>query len=178
MKQIIEFKSDFQDGKSEMPTRYPALAFRLVRFGFQTLGRLFPQKAAEIAYKLFSTPRSRAKHRASDPILEQAHLFEVLYGKYILKGYEWGSGEKTILLVHGWESRGTALRTFVPALLKKGYKVVAMDGPAHGNSSGKSTNLPIFAGAVLAFIQQLGGVHGIITHSFCLLYTSPSPRDS
>jgi pimeloyl-ACP methyl ester carboxylesterase len=105
-------------------------------------------------------------HRSTDPVLESARLFEVLYGKIILKCYEWGSGDKTLLLVHGWESRGTAMRTFVPGLVAAGFRVVAMDGPAHGNSTGKHTNLIHFAGAVKAVIYQIGGIEGIIAHSF------------
>ena len=141
-------------------------SIRLVRFGFNTLGRLFPKLGGKLAYRLFSTPRMRAKHRVSDATMEQARVFEFLYGSQMLKGYEWGSGEQTILLVHGWESRGTALRKFVPSLLEKGYRVVAFDGPAHGDSSGTRTNLVHFGGAVKAAINHLGGVYGIITHSF------------
>ena len=139
---------------------------RLVRFAFDTLGRVFPKKAGEVAYQLFTRPRFRARHKRSDEIMESARLFEILYGKVILKAYEWGRGEKTALLVHGWESRGTALRSFVPGLVKAGYRVVAFDGPAHGNSGGKQTNFVEFAGAVRAVINQLGGVDSIITHSF------------
>lgn len=159
-------ESNWQDPVADKPTQYPAFLFRLVRFLFGTVGRIFPKKAAGIAYNIFSTPRTRAKHRVSDEVLESARLFEVLYGRQILKGYEWGKGEKTVLLVHGWESRGTAMRSFVRSLTAAGFRVVAMDGPAHGNSDGKSTNLPDFGGAVRAFINQLGNVHAIITHSF------------
>ena len=159
-------ESDWQDPVADKPTRYPAFTFRMVRFSFGTLGRIFPKSAAKVAYKIFSTPRTRAKHRISDEILESARIFEVLYGKQMLKGYEWGKGEKTILLVHGWESRGTAMRSFVRSLTAAGFRVVAMDGPAHGNSDGKSTDLSHFGGAVRAFINQIGDVHGIITHSF------------
>ena len=146
--------------------KYPALPLSLVRLAFSTFGRVFPGPASQLAYKLFSTPRMRAKHRASDPVIEKARLFELLYGGHILKAYEWGTGTKTILLVHGWESRGTALRSFVPQLLDKGYRVIAFDGPAHGNSGGKRTNLSHFGGAIRAVINHIGGVHGIITHSF------------
>jgi pimeloyl-ACP methyl ester carboxylesterase len=142
------------------------LFLRFIQFGFKTFGFLAPGWAAAYAFKLFTTPRMNATHKVSDPILESARIFEFMYGKFILKGYEWGSGEKTVLLVHGWRSRGTALRSFVPGLLEKGYKVVTFDAPAHGNSPGKSTTLPQFSGAIKAIINNLGGVHGIITHSF------------
>ena len=146
--------------------QYPVLTLSLLRLGFSTFGRIFPTAVSKLAYQLFSTPRARAKHKVSDTILEKARIFELLYGGQILKAYEWGSGENVILLVHGWESRGTALRSFVPDLLKKGYRVVAFDGPAHGDSGGKRTNLPHFAGAVRAMINHIGGVYGIVTHSF------------
>lgn len=151
--------------EAEKPISYP-LALRFVQFGFRTLGRIFPRKAAKIAYRLFATPRKRAKHKVSDPILEKARLFEVLFGKQILKAYEWGRGDRIILLVHGWESRGTALRTFAPDLVKAGYRVVTFDGPAHGETSGKRTNMIHFSKAVQAMINHLGEVEHIITHSF------------
>jgi len=158
-------QSTWQDPMPEKPRRYPTTII-LVRFLFSTLGRIFPKMAGKIAYKFFSTPMKRAKHKTSDTILETARLFEFMYGKQILKGYEWGNGSKTILLVHGWESRGTGLRTFVPKLVKAGFRVIAFDGPAHGDSSGKSTNLRHFAGAVTAAIHHIGAIYGIITHSF------------
>jgi pimeloyl-ACP methyl ester carboxylesterase len=162
---IHYLSSDHVDTKPEEPVRYPPI-LKLVRFMFGTLGYVFPKLAGRVAYYFFSTPRLRAKHRTSDELLERARIFEFMYGKELLKGYEWGYGGRTILLVHGWESRGTALRTFVPYLLDKGYRVVAFDGPAHGDSGGKRTNLLHFGGAVRAVINQVGGVHGIITHSF------------
>jgi len=138
---------------------------RLVRFGFSTFGPIFPQAAANQAIKIFSTPRRRAKHKISDLTMEQAKVFEFMFKGKILKGYEWGKGDKTVLLVHGWESRGTALRSFVPILLEKGFKVVTFDAPAHGNSAGKQTNLVEFGGAIKAIVNQMGGVYGIIAHS-------------
>ena len=43
--------------------------------------------------------------------------------------YSWGSGP-TVLLVHGWEGRGSQLSAFAPALVKAGFRVVAVDMPA------------------------------------------------
>ena len=162
---IHHLPSEFVDPKQERPVRYPPI-LKLLRFLFGTLGYVFPKLAGRMAYRLFSTPRLRAKHRTSDELLESARIFEFMYGKELLKGYEWGHGGQTVLLVHGWESRGTALRTFVPYLLERGFRVVAFDGPAHGDSGGKRTNLMHFGGAVRAVINQIGGVYGIITHSF------------
>jgi pimeloyl-ACP methyl ester carboxylesterase len=151
--------------KPEPPPSYPPIIVP-IRLLFGTMGYLLPELSAKVAYRLFSTPRGRARHKVSDELLESARIFEFMYGKQLLKGYEWGYGGRTVLLVHGWESRGTALRTFVPPLLEKGYRVVAFDGPAHGNSGGRRTNLIHFGGAVRAILHQIGGAYGIITHSF------------
>jgi pimeloyl-ACP methyl ester carboxylesterase len=165
VKKIEYLQSDYVDPQPEQPPSYPHI-LKFIRLGFKTIGYVFPKQIGRFAYRLFSTPRVRARHRTSDDLIESARIFEFMYGKQLLKGYEWGYGGRTILLVHGWESRGTALRSFVPSLLEQGFRVVAFDGPAHGNSDGKRTNLLHFAGAVKAIIKQVGGVYGIITHSF------------
>lgn len=162
----IEILPAFQlETLPERKKKYPWY-MQLIPAAFASLGRIFPRWAAIAALQLFSKPRVRAVHRVSDELIESARLFEILYGKIILKCYEWGSGSRTILLVHGWESRGTAMRSFVPGLVAAGFRVVALDGPAHGNSGGQYTTLPDFAGAVRAVIKQVGPVYGIITHSF------------
>jgi pimeloyl-ACP methyl ester carboxylesterase len=145
--------------------KYPFILV-VIQFLFQSFGRIFPKIAGRLAYHFFTKPRVIAKHRKTDKIIERARVFEFMYSKQLLRAYEWGSGDETILLVHGWESRGTALRSFVPTLVDKGFRVVAFDGPAHGDSSGKRTNLPHFAGAIQAIINHIGSVHSIIAHSF------------
>ena len=158
-------KTEITNPPAEKANSKP-LSLVFTQFGFNTVGRVFPSASAKLAYHFFTTPRYRAIHKKSDQILESARLFEFIYGKHILKGYQWGEGDRTILLVHGWESRGTAMRSFVPDLVSAGFRVVAIDGPAHGNSAGKRTNLPHFGGAIRAVINYLGGVYGIVTHSF------------
>jgi pimeloyl-ACP methyl ester carboxylesterase len=165
VEKIEYLKSDWVDDRPEKPVTYPWM-LQVVKFGFGTLGRLFPRAAGRKAFELFTTPRSRAKHRTPEPLLAEARIFDVLFGKHLLKCYEWGSGSRTVLLVHGWESRGTALRTFVPALVEKGYRVVAMDGPAHGDSGGKTANIRSFGQAVQTVIRRVGDVEAVITHSF------------
>lgn len=158
-------QTSYPKPKAKPPKATP-LNLRLARLGMQTFGRLFPNAAGDKIFELFQKPRIRARHKRSDALLEQAEVFEILYGDRLLKGYQWGNGERTVLMVHGWESRGTALRSFVPPLLEQGFRVVAMDGPAHGDSDGKSTNLSDFAGAVIAMIRHIGQVEAMITHSF------------
>jgi predicted alpha/beta hydrolase family esterase len=158
---VIDPSEQKQDPKRQYP---PTLG--LVRIFLQTFGRIFPGFTSKIAFKLFATPQIRAKHKISDKLLESAKIFDFLYAGELLKGYEWGEGEKVAILIHGWESRGTALRSMVPMLLKDGYKVYTFDGPAHGNSTGKRTHLIHFSGALKALITRVGKVDCVITHSF------------
>ena len=148
-----------------IPTSTP-LSLKFVRFGFNTIGRVFPEKASQIALKLFGTPRIRARHKVSDDLIDGAKKSSILVNNLKIKTYQWGEGDKTILLVHGWESRGTALRTFVPDIIKAGFKVIAFDAPAHGDSEGKHATLLTFSEVIAAIINQDGNIHSIIAHSF------------
>ncbi|WP_256597223.1 alpha/beta hydrolase [Legionella hackeliae] len=71
-----------------------------------------------------------------------------------------------MLLVHGWDGRGSQLGFFVEPLVSAGFQVIAIDGPAHGDSPGKRTNLGEFSRTLLAIQQELGEFYGIIAHSF------------
>lgn len=72
---------------------------------------------------------------------------------------------KQVLLVHGWESRGTQLYGLIEGLVTQGYSVVAIDMPGHGHSSGDSSNAHIFSQTVVLAQQILGHFHVVIGHS-------------
>ena len=142
------------------------LSLRAVQFAFNSIGRIFPTKASLIALKFFSTPRIRAKHKFNDELIQSAVVSDILVSGTNIKTYEWGQGNKTIILVHGWESRGTALRAYVPNLLKMGFKIVTFDAPGHGNSGASQSNLVSFGETIQTIIKQNKNIHGIIAHSF------------
>jgi pimeloyl-ACP methyl ester carboxylesterase len=68
-------------------------------------------------------------------------------GGETLRGVRLGRGP-AVLLVHGWGGRGGQLAAFAPALVEAGCSVIAFDGPAHGASTGRTTNMPEMAEAV------------------------------
>ena len=53
------------------------LSLKVVRLGFNTIGRVFPGKASQIAFKLFGTPRIRARHKVSDAIIDSAKVSDI-----------------------------------------------------------------------------------------------------
>lgn len=85
-----------------------------------------------------------------------------------LKTYEWGDPKNPlVMLIHGWEGRGTQMAAFAQPLVDAGYHVIALDGPAHGDSPGKRLNAGIFSKSIKESAELIGKpVHGIIGHSF------------
>ena len=83
----------------------------------------------------------------------------------------YGYSNKKVLLAHGWAGRRTQLFMIANKLLENGFMVISFDGPAHGKSTGKTTNLLEYVETIKTINEKYGPFEA------CLLYTSPSPRD-
>jgi pimeloyl-ACP methyl ester carboxylesterase len=77
----------------------------------------------------------------------------------------WGDGP-TVLLAHGWESQRTHWGAFVSPLVEAGFRAVAVDAPAHGESPGQMTNVVEYARALVQIGLQIGPLAGVLAHSF------------
>jgi pimeloyl-ACP methyl ester carboxylesterase len=78
----------------------------------------------------------------------------------------WSSGHgPAVLLVHGWEGTHGDLDAFALLLLTRGARVVTLDLPAHGDSSGIEATLPDFAIALEELGAEVGPFAGVIAHS-------------
>lgn len=75
------------------------------------------------------------------------------------------SNNKQILLVHGWESRGTQMYAIAEQMVSQGYSVVAVDMPAHGHSAGETSNPYVFAKTIELAQKELGKFDAIVGHS-------------
>lgn len=155
---------------------------RLIQTGLRTLGHLAPSRSAQVAFRLFTRPNrfqpkswelaaaETARHefvpgysaeRAAisiDGSTPDLHLsiFEPA-GTALRRG--------TVLLVHGWEGRGTQMAKFAPTLRLAGLRVAALDLPAHGKSAGKHTSIIEFIYAIAMAVEHLGDVRAIAGHS-------------
>ena len=138
------------------------LAFETTIVTLGVLAHVAPVRVGRFYARKFCTP---ARRRAS------AWETEILAGAEVRGHFdgcayaEWGKGP-TILLIHGWEGRGSQLGRFVGPLVEAGFRVVAWDAPAHGGSEGEITNLARAAEAFSAFASAQGPVYGIVAHSF------------
>ena len=85
----------------------------------------------------FLTPRTSPAKPRDQELLQQGTALSLACG---LAATAWGKGP-TVLLAHGWESRGTHWGAFVPPLVEAGFRAVAVDAPAHGDSPGRRANV-------------------------------------
>ncbi len=83
-----------------------------------------------------------------------------------LQVYVYGYSKTRVLLVHGWAGRGTQLYHLADKILENKMMVVSFDGPAHGLSEGKRTNMIEFIDAVRLIEKKYGPFHAAVGHSF------------
>jgi phosphoserine phosphatase/pimeloyl-ACP methyl ester carboxylesterase len=119
------------------------------------------EQAAEAALVRFVTPR-HTELRPREVEIQQTG-FPLVFGNELV-GTRWGAGP-TVLLVHGWEGRGTSLMAFIQPLVDRGFQVVALDGPGHGESPGETTDPMDFALHLTQVGHELGPLAGIVAHS-------------
>ncbi|MCH7886598.1 MAG: alpha/beta hydrolase [Candidatus Marinimicrobia bacterium] len=142
------------------------LMFALMRILFGILSVLAPRLAARWAYKMFFTPMGLPRPDSEMPQYESANHSSMAYNGKKVALYTWGDGAETILLLHGWASRGTRMGHLAEALVERGYKVIAFDMPAHGDSEGKTTNLFEISELTAQICDMNGPIHSVIAHSF------------
>ena len=138
---------------------------RAVRWTFPKVEKIAPFLAHRYFVKIFFTPLRYRVPEKEQLIEKKAEKFEVFVAKKKIQCYSWGKGP-VVLLAHGWAGRATQLRKFIEALTSHGYRVVGFDGPAHGQSDGKSTNIVEFEVAFKRIYELVGVPEAIICHSF------------
>jgi len=134
---------------------------RALRAGLAALRAVSPPLAEILAARLFLTPPPTGRAPSGLP---GAIPFVVEAGGVAVRGERVGQGP-AVLLVHGWGGRGAQLAPLARPLLEAGLSVALFDGPAHGASGGRTTNLVRMAGAVAAVARHVGA-RAAIGHSF------------
>jgi pimeloyl-ACP methyl ester carboxylesterase len=138
---------------------------RLIRrSALRALSHAAPGVAAGLFEKALLTPDKVRRCEDPQPAAEST-AFRIPYGSGWLAAWSWGEGP-TVLLLHGWGGAATSLTMFVDPLVERGFRVVAYDAPAHGQSDGQRTNLVECAGAALQVGRSVGPLRAIIAHSF------------
>ena len=141
---------------------YRAWLVFLVRAYIRALTYVSPRATGRFALRLFSTPRRHHRPAWERQIAESGEPLTLGPG---LAARAWGSGP-LVLLLHGWEGRGTQLGRFVAPFVDAGYRAIAVDGPAHGESPGTRTDLIEHTEALRRIGHDLGPLAAIVAHSF------------
>ncbi|WP_303288982.1 alpha/beta fold hydrolase [Marinobacter sp. SS5-14b] len=134
----------------------------LIRMKNRALGMVMPEKVVRDNARLFLSPRTFPLKEWEKEAEQQGTRFGFGDG---LSAIRWGSGERKILLMHGWESRATQMYGLASALAADGCQVIAIDAPLHGRSKGKRTSPVAFAQAIVAADRELGPFDGAVGHS-------------
>jgi pimeloyl-ACP methyl ester carboxylesterase len=149
-------------------------AIRLTRAALQTAYVVSDELGTTLAERLFTTPRRHARPARERAVLAIARevTFDVAlrapgrHGAHVaLAAWRWGTGP-AVLLVHGWEGRGSQLGAFVEPLVAAGMSVIAFDAPGHGDSPDHRLFLTDHADCIADIAAQVGPLHGIVAHSF------------
>ena len=139
---------------------------------FSIAGNIAPVTAIDILIKLVFSPQKRLLRPPHKTLMRKAQKHTIFVNEFHnpnkkieMKYYVWGSGHRTLLLVHGWDAMAMDFYKIIPVLVENGYRIIAIDGPAHGGSEGNTSNLLHFKEAMAQLIEKIGVPYGIIGHS-------------
>ena len=124
------------------------------------------------AYQAFFSPSKYELKSGDEAILARGHTYRLPFEGGELAVTSWGDSGPTVLLMHGWGGSRAQMTGFVDPLLAAGYRVVAYDQPAHGDSDGKMTNMLKIAPTMDLIVKQEGKFDVVVAHSFGTLITS------
>ncbi len=123
-----------------------------------------PGISERVAARAFLTPFGRLRAAERVPPKTQAERVRVP-GLRSVAVYSYGQG-RPVFVVHGWGGSALQMSGFIDALVARGYRAVTVDLPAHGESSGKQTNVVECSDVLLALARHFGSPVGVIAHSF------------
>lgn len=147
---------------------------RLTRAALQTAYIVSEELGTSFAERLFTTPRRHRRPDRERAVLATARelVVDVTLRSPHARGtrcsiatWRWGHGP-AVLLVHGWEGRGSQLGALVEPLVAAGMSVVAFDAPGHGDSPEHRLYLTDLADCIADVATAVGPLHGLVAHSF------------
>jgi pimeloyl-ACP methyl ester carboxylesterase len=154
----------------------PHAALKVIRPLVRFSSQFSPKITGRLAFHLFCTPlghsplsESNPKIQAARALFSRAEISAVThaYGHVRVARFEPPEPPRgTVLVMHGWAGQALFMAGFVAPLLEHGFRVLAMDLPAHGGSSGRKLTFPIAVEAVQAVVRGVQPLAGIVAHSF------------
>lgn len=126
---------------------------------------LAPKRMIHFAFDKLANPQIHKLRELEEKILNESSQEMIRFNDFEIATYKWGSGEKKILLIHGWEGQAGNFADIIPRLVADNFTVYAFDGPSHGKSSRAATSLFDFSLLTKELIQKFN-TNYLISHSF------------
>lgn len=130
------------------------------------------QAIVKKVYRAFFTPARYEVKSNDEAVLAQGKNYRLPFEGGELAVTSWGEDGRSVLLMHGWGGARAQMTGFVEPLLAAGYRVVAYDQPAHGESDGRMTNILEISPTMDLITRREGKFDAIIAHSFGTIVTS------
>ena len=119
---------------------------------------MHPYLGMRLAAFFFARPFRYKLPKREIPVMTKAQKSSVhvkKLGKNVFC-YHWSGKGPKIMLMHGWSGRATNFYLIIDALIRLDFDIYAFDAPAHGKSSGLTTNLPEFIVTLDSLLKHWG----------------------
>lgn len=127
--------------------------------------RRMPRVTARIAAAAMLAPGRRMRVRPEQrETMTRAARETLIVGRHRVAVYRWGTGERRMLLVHGWQGRAAQFAEVV-SRFEESATIVAFDAPAHGGSRGITADIGMWIQTIRALDAQFD-FDVVVAHSF------------
>jgi pimeloyl-ACP methyl ester carboxylesterase len=158
----------------------PSFGFMVIRGLFAVAEHVSPVATGRMAFELFSrvpnpgslSPKQRAVLEKAEPVMREGrkHRLKLEGGGWVVAHdfapRQGRKGVPTVLVLHGWRSRAAHMSGYIAGLVQGGFRVIALDLPGHGESSGRRLNMANAVASVHAADQWFGPFSAMVGHSF------------
>ena len=152
---------------------------KVIRSVFGAAEHVAPRLTGRAAFEIFCrTANPNAPSPREQKAIDQAarfmaegrrHCLPVKSGSVTVFDFRPLNGAPTagtVLVIHGWHSRTEYMKTIVEGFRDAGHRVIALDLPGHGHSSGRRLNMVLAVDAVRAVGEWFGPFKAVVGHSF------------
>ncbi|MBX2845967.1 MAG: alpha/beta hydrolase [Saprospiraceae bacterium] len=130
-----------------------------------TLSVISPKRAGKKGFYFFCLPFAAKLKEHQTRFLDTSKSFTFSFEEQTIQGYKWGSGPENVLFLHGWASNSFRWKKYIEFIDKEKFTVYCIDAQAHGNSSGKILNIPIYSRLIEHFLRHVQPVNKMVSHS-------------
>jgi len=156
-----------------------SIGVKVIRSLFAAAEKVAPGLAGRAAFELFCrTPNPRrltdgerrAVNRAGQFMDDARHHRLNVAGQSVVahefRPHAGHDNAGTVLVLHGWRSRTEYMKALIEAYRDAGFRVVSLDLPGHGASSGRRLTMVSAVRAVSVVAEWFGPFAAVVGHSF------------